>query len=221
VRRLAYPELARPGHLEVLGAAGRHPSGGILRFGGGTALALVYLGHRISVDLDFFVATPEELDDGVRVVLEVLRTLEFTFQPDLSAHHHKSFEVPIGKFRLRIDLFTEPLVGSVRCETLDPERVQVLPLETLFLLKARAAACREGLDRLKDLVDLLAIAGRGLAMPRESLARESGTLDGLIDALGELEELVPGLPLLRIRSPLTREYLLEQRDLLLRSLVST
>jgi hypothetical protein len=111
---------------------------------GDTGLAL-YLGHRFSVDLDFFSADPAALDSAQ---LEILR--KFADGPDFSItyENHSTFiatwkQVGISFFRLQ----AYPIVQT-------PLLVETIPLATLPEIGAMKLAAIIKRGTRKDLVDL-------------------------------------------------------------------
>jgi len=218
---LRFPELARPGHLEVLRAIGRMPGEYPLRFGGGTALSLVYFGHRISVDLGFFTGTRDDYEAGIQVTMNALHDLGYRFAPDFRPHH-ASMVVELEESKLKVDVLLEPSVAGVSCERLPGIGVWVLPLETLAALKIDAAIDRTGLDRLKDLFDLLVMDQANSPGITKRVAANRRIAGQLLQALEELDELVADLPRLRLQGHCAAgpEWLLERKSRLGASLMA-
>ncbi|MFQ5341164.1 MAG: nucleotidyl transferase AbiEii/AbiGii toxin family protein [Anaerolineae bacterium] len=111
---------------------------------GGTGLAL-HLGHRFSVDLDFFSSAPDSVGPDVRAVLR-----ELLDDPTLSITHDKDTTfvatwrgVGISFF----DLHPYPLVQQ-------PLLVEGMPVATVAEIGAMKLAAIIGRGTRKDLVDL-------------------------------------------------------------------
>ena len=159
------PEL-RPWQILVLDAVAASPLGAELTLGGGTALAAVYLHHRVSEDLDFFamreieqhelrpiaraLATKKvQVDqrvEGPRRILELSRNDEAVGHVDLSYYPFDPIDRPTRWHRLRVDSLIDMAVNKVQAIlTRSKPRDHV---DLYFLL-------REGAER--DLGRLLAL----------------------------------------------------------------
>jgi hypothetical protein len=220
--RIQFPEIARRGQLEVLRAIGRMDGAEVLSFGGGTALALVYLGHRISVDLDFFAPDRDAFEDGKHIVVNALRSLNYKFDPEYGATQ-ATFMIDLGDEKLKVDVLLEPDLSARQPPStqLEGTGVWVLALSTLASLKVKAAISRGELDRLKDIVDLLAIEElRGVSVSA-ACPRDPRVAGELLEALEELEDLIRDLPTLRLRGGFAQNpsMLLRRKDAVASSLL--
>ncbi|MGC8781236.1 MAG: nucleotidyl transferase AbiEii/AbiGii toxin family protein [Anaerolineae bacterium] len=129
---------------DALGIAGRLPFIGQFYLAGGTGLAL-HLGHRFSVDLDFFSADPQAVGPDVRDVLR-----QAFDDPTLVITHDRDGTfvanwrgVGISFFRLAL----YPLVGP----TVEVAGVPLASVEEIGAMKLAAVIDR---GTRKDLVDL-------------------------------------------------------------------
>lgn len=115
--------------------------------GGGTALAL-HLGHRKSIDLDWF--TTEKIDDPIRLVARV-RDADITIEEartDKGTVHGK-----IDGVRLSLLEYRYPLLGPVA--RLEGSGVPIAALEDLAAMKLSAIAQR---GTRRDFMDVHALA---------------------------------------------------------------
>lgn len=117
--------------------------------GGGTGLALL-LGHRRSVDLDFFSRTNRLDAEGRRALLSQLRRL-----PGWTLVEAKDGTVHgrVGRVRVSVFWYEQPLVASL----IRQGPIRIASLEDLALMKMGAII---GRGARKDFVDLYVICRR-------------------------------------------------------------
>lgn len=143
---LTFPhwEALTPETRDALRIAGRLPFISEFYLAGGTGLAL-HLGHRFSVDLDFFSADPQAVGPDVRDALRRAfddPTLAITYDRD-GTFVANWRGVGISFFRLAL----YPLVGP----TVEVEGVPLASIEEIGAMKLAAVIDR---GTRKDLVDL-------------------------------------------------------------------
>ena len=130
----------------------RLAAGGVTRdfyLAGGTGLALL-VGHRRSVDLDFFSRTNRLDAEGRRVLLSRLRRLPgwaLTDTRDGTVHGR------VGRVRVSFFWYEEPLVKPL----IRQGAIRIASLEDIGLMKVGAII---GRGSRKDFVDLYAICQR-------------------------------------------------------------
>lgn len=131
----------------ILSVVGAQPFAGRFYLAGGTALAL-QLGHRVSVDLDFFSADDELLDASRQEIITALRPqLTFEIVQSVVGSMLLNVEgVALGFFSYQYPLLNPPLLV---------ERVRLAGLLDIGLMKLDAIASR-GVK--KDFYDLYFIA---------------------------------------------------------------
>lgn len=141
-----HPEILEPRQAEVLAATAEELVGRGFRLGGGTGLALA-MGHRQSIDFDWFTGEPmgdpmrlvrELADGGVALELESL---------DAGTVHATLSGVRVSLLEFRYPLVAEPI-------TWPGQNVVVLSLDDIACMKLSAIAQR---GARKDFVDLYAL----------------------------------------------------------------
>lgn len=137
---------------KILQSIFRVKIGDDLVWGGGTALATIYLDHRLSFDLDFFVKTPlteVEVAQIQHILLEVSNTRVHHFANE----NRWFFNVrPLGEKEIKIEYVYYPFKHLYRPKNIDGVRVESLKDLTankVFALYERAEP--------KDVYDLYSI----------------------------------------------------------------
>ena len=131
---------------------------------GGGALAGYHLGHRETHDLDLFTLSPA-IEDGVRALREAGGELGASWQEVRTAPDFRRVLLSRGDESVIVDLVIE------RSEQVRPDKpihgvVRVDPPEEIF---ANKLCTLLGRAEIRDLVDVRALEGLGLALP-EALA---------------------------------------------------
>lgn len=137
-----YWEMVTPFMRQVLRTVGQSSLCARFYLAGGTALAL-QLGHRRSVDLDFFSATDEVRPDTHREALAVLAP----FQPAIVEQEWGNLLLLLGDLRVGFFGYGYPLLEV----GVEAERVSLASLLDLGLMKLDAVATRA---TRKDFCDL-------------------------------------------------------------------
>ncbi len=142
-----YWERVSPLLRDIIVEVGRHGFTQRFYLAGGTALAL-QLGHRVSVDLDFFSTSDELLDESRQEIVAALRrSLQFdTIQDVVGSLLLNVQETAVGFFSYGYPLLAPPVMV---------ERVALAGLLDIGLMKLDAIASR---GVRKDFYDLYFIA---------------------------------------------------------------
>jgi hypothetical protein len=133
---------------------------------GGGALAGYHLGHRETHDLDLFTLSPV-MEDGLRALRDAARALRASIEEVRSAPEFRRLVLSRGAESVVVDLVVEH-AEQVRPEKPIHGTVRVDPAEEIFANKLCALL---GRSEIRDLVDVRALEGLGLAL---SEALESG-----------------------------------------------
>lgn len=146
---------------DIITSIGQEPSLQNFYLAGGTALAL-QLGHRISVDLDFFSAEDELLDESRQnIIAKLQRHLTFEIVQNVVGSLLLNVGgVAVGFFSYQYPLLTTPLLVS---------QVKLAGLLDIGLMKMDAVASR-GVK--KDFYDLYFIAQQ---LPLDEILEHSQT----------------------------------------------
>jgi predicted nucleotidyltransferase component of viral defense system len=151
---------------------------------GGGALAAFYLGHRETDDLDFFTAI-DALDEGRRVLQDVVDALGATLETITDSPAHKRFIVHRQSESLKIDLVYDAhqLLPKLMAE----DGVRVDSAEEILANKLTTLLSR---SEIRDLVDLRALEATGIsleeALPR-AMQKDGGLTAGqLVRVLSEI-----------------------------------
>lgn len=140
-------ECISPVLREVFLEVGKHAFAQRFYLAGGTALGL-QLGHRLSMDLDFFSST-DELEERSRQ--EIITALEQKFSLDVDEGGLASLHLKVEGEVIGFMGYSYPLIAS----TQELEGVQLAGLLDIGLMKLDAVA---GRGMRKDFIDLYFIA---------------------------------------------------------------
>ncbi len=177
--------------------------------GGGAALAGVYLGHRMTGDIDLFVHDAEDMralvgflpgagaDAGIAVTL--LRDVGHLVRAQLQARDGNSVEV---------DVVHEPVADIAA----PPPPVEGIVIESLTDLRASKLTCILSRSEPRDLVDLYFLDQAGFPPENDleiALRKDSGIDPGV---LAWLLAQFPTRPLPAMLEPLTSDQLESFRD---------
>jgi hypothetical protein len=140
---------------------------------GGAALAGFHLGHRATLDLDFFTLE-DALDPGVHALADAARAIGASGEAVLTSPDFRRFLLRRGEDSVLVDLVRE------RVHQLRPDKpafgtIRVDPPEEIFANKLCALLARA---EIRDLVDLraLELAGCALDAGLDAGARKDGGL---------------------------------------------
>ncbi len=135
---------------------------------GGTALAIFYLNHRVSVDLDF---VPLEGDE-VKLKEMMKGCLTKKGYRTSVASHTNQFVVQFEDTSIKIEIFY-PTAKIKKIETFEVSGVplSVASLDDLLVMKLEAYANRKAARDLFDIVFILKKMDRGFDLVKELLAK--------------------------------------------------
>lgn len=177
--------------LEILPDVAQAADGKLILVGG-TALALVYLHHRISIDLDFVPAKGRDYE-----LKEMLKGAMSSkgYQTQRSAYSNQ-FVVQFEDASIKVEIF-EPEYRIKKVEKYNAEGAElpVASLEDIFEMKKIAYKERHASRDLFDLYHMLKKKGEDFSLLREMLQRfgPPERLEGLNDMLfsaSDYEEFV-------------------------------
>lgn len=177
------------------------------RLGGGAALSGVYLGHRLSRDVDLVFRRSEEVRSLVRDLPEVARAASATIEVVRDAGTFVRATVTTGTGALELDAVYEATAAIEEGPIVDG-----VALESLADLRASKLTCILSRSEPRDLVDLLFLDRAG-HHPEDDLPlalRKDGGIDPGVLAwlLGQF----PLEPLPMMLVALTRDELAVFRD---------
>ncbi len=148
---------------------------------GGTALALFYLTHRVSVDLDFVPLSGDEAK-AKEALKGCLSKKGYRTQ---RARFSNQFVVQSESTSVKVEIFRpEEKVGKVEKRMLGGREILVASLDDLFRMKIKAYSERRKARDLFDVVAILQKTGRSLSIA-EGLVAEHGAPDDT-DELGQM-----------------------------------
>ena len=161
-----HPEVLSAAQHRVLARLGRAASQRGFYLAGGTALAL-RLGHRRSIDFDWFCNSP--LDD----VLRLARTLQDAAPLKVERTERGTLHASVFKVRVSFMEYRYPLLRPTTAWA--AQGVRLASLEDIACMKLSAVAQR---GSRKDFVDLFAL-GRHVPLARalRSFVKKYGTKD--------------------------------------------
>lgn len=157
---------------------------GRLVLAGGTALALFYLQHRVSVDLDFVPVAGEDEIKLKEALRGCLSKKGYTTQ---RARHSNQFIVQSNITSVKVEVFTpDEKVKKIEKRIVDGREILIPSLDDLLRMKLLACSQRNKARDLFDVVAILMKTGQSLS-PAEKLAKEKG-IPGDVE---ELEQMAP------------------------------
>ena len=158
-------------------------AGGRLILVGGTALALFYLQHRVSVDLDFVPVSGDETEHK-QALKGCLSKKGYRTQ---RARFSNQFIVQSEAASIKVEVFTpdEP-VRKTEKRPIGENEILVASLGDLLAMKSGAYARRKKARDLFDVVAILLHTGGKMAMAEE-LARKHG----IPQDVEELSQMAP------------------------------
>lgn len=173
---------------------------------GGIALSGVWLGHRLSRDIDLFVHDPEAHRELVRSLPEVARRSGATASVVRDAGGHVRATLETQDQRLELDIVHESLPDLD-----EPVVVESILVESLLDLRASKLTCILSRSEPRDLVDLMFLdrAGHPPELDLEHALKKDAGLDPSI--LAWLLKDFPVEPLPQMIDPFTTDDLSEFR----------
>ncbi len=158
-------------------------AGGRLILVGGTALALFYLQHRVSVDLDFVPLSGDETK-AKEALRGCLSKKDFRTQ---RARHSNQFVVQSETTSIKIEVFTpEEKIEKTEKHPIGGKEVIVASLDDLLKMKIKAYTERKKERDLFDIIAVLLKRGQNVGLARQLIAKH-----GRPDDLEELGRMVP------------------------------
>ena len=150
---------------------------------GGTALALFYLEHRVSVDLDFVPVSGDDAKEK-EALKGCLSKKGYRTQ---RARFSNQFIVQSESTSVKVEVFTpEEKVRKTEKRILGGRELMVASLDDLLRMKAEAYSNRRKSRDLFDVVAILQKEGRDLSLAEKLIAEH-----GRPDDSGELEQMDP------------------------------
>lgn len=167
---------------DILSEVADCAQGGLILVGG-TALALFYLKHRVSVDLDF---VPLSGDDAK--AKEALKgCLSSKGYRTQRARFSNQFVVQSESTSVKVEIFTpEEKIGKVEKRMIGGRELLVASLGDLLRMKIEAYSGRRKARDLFDVVAILRKTGRNLSLAEGLVAKH-----GVPEDAGELEQMEP------------------------------
>ncbi|MCX6770633.1 MAG: nucleotidyl transferase AbiEii/AbiGii toxin family protein [Candidatus Micrarchaeota archaeon] len=149
---------------------------------GGTALALFYLQHRVSVDLDFVPLSGGDVAAAKQALKGCMSKKGYTTQ---TARWHNQFIVQSETTSIKVEVFTpDEKVGKTEKRVYGSKELLVASLGDLLKMKTLAFSQRGKARDLFDVVAILLKTGKNLSFAEE-LAKKRGIPDDVAD-LGQM-----------------------------------
>lgn len=151
---------------------------------GGTALALFYLQHRVSVDLDFVPLHGEDVAGAKQALKGCMSKRGYTTQ---RARWHNQFIVWSETTSIKLEVFTpEEKVGKTEKRIYGGKEVLVASIDDLLKMKSLAFSQRGKARDLFDVVAILMKTGKSLSFANALVAKR-----GIPEDVAELEQMFP------------------------------
>jgi hypothetical protein len=174
---------------------------------GGAALSGVYLGHRLTGDLDLFVHDREEMRSLAHLLPGIASACGAGIQVQRDTGHLVRARVRTAEADVELDLVHEPVADLE-----PPVVIEGVAVESLADLRANKITCLLSRSEPRDLVDLLFLEREGFPVDadlRLALAKDAGIDPGILAWL--LAEF-PITPLPQMLEQLSTEELRRFRD---------
>jgi len=151
---------------------------------GGTALAVFYLQHRVSVDLDFVPLSGDDVAAAKQALKGCMSTKGYVTQ---RARWHNQFIVQSENTSIKVEVFTpEEKIAKTEKLLAGGKEILVASLDDLLKMKTLAFSQRGKARDLFDVVAILMKTGKSLSFA-EKLAKKRG----IPDDVAELEQMSP------------------------------
>jgi predicted nucleotidyltransferase component of viral defense system len=151
---------------------------------GGTALALFYLQHRVSVDLDFVPLRGQDVAEAKQALKGCMSKKGYTTQ---TARWHNQFVVWSETTSIKVEVFTpDEKISKTERLLMGEKEILVASLDDLLRMKALAFSQR---GKARDLFDVVAILLKTGQSP--SFAKELVKKRGVPEDVAELEQMAP------------------------------
>jgi len=148
---------------------------------GGTALALFYLKHRISVDLDFVPVAGEE----TKLKEELKGCLSKRGYRTISGAHSNQFVVQFEDTSIKVEVFeSDRKIRRIEEHVFGGMKIKVASLDDIFQMKLSAYSERKEARDLFDIFCMLKAKGGSFGMIKKLISRNGApkNIDG-IDAM--------------------------------------
>ena len=151
---------------------------------GGTALALFYLQHRVSVDLDFVPLSGGDVAAAKQALKGCMSKKGYTTQ---TARWHNQFIVQSETTSVKVEVFaSEEKIGKTEKRIYGGKELLVASLDDLLKMKILAFSQRGNARDLFDVVAILRKTGKSMSFADELVKKR-----GIPDDVAELEQMAP------------------------------
>ncbi len=166
--------------LDILGDVAACADGKLILVGG-TALALFYLKHRLSIDLDFIPKTGDE----IKLKNELKGCLTKKGYRTIKGAYLNQFVVQFEDTSIKIEIFSSPYkIKKVELVEFGNDKIPVASINDLFELKKLSYMERKEARDLFDIIAILMHSGKDLSIARKLVAEFGVPIN--IDALSEM-----------------------------------
>ena len=149
---------------------------------GGTALAVFYLQHRVSVDLDFVPLSGDDVAKAKQALKGCMSKKSYITQ---RARWHNQFIVQSERVSIKVEVFTpEEKIEKTEKRTIGDKDILIASLDDLLKMKTLAFSQRGKARDLFDVVAILMKTGKSLSFA-EALVKKRG----IPDDIAELEQM--------------------------------
>jgi predicted nucleotidyltransferase component of viral defense system len=151
---------------------------------GGTALALFYLQHRVSVDLDFVPLSGNDVAEAKQALKGCMSKKGYTTQ---TARWHNQFIVQSENTSIKVEIFTpDEKIAKTEKLLIGEKDILVASLDDLLKMKTLAFSQRGKARDLFDVVAILLKKGQGMSFAVALVKKR-----GIPKDVAELEQMVP------------------------------
>ena len=151
---------------------------------GGTALAIFYLQHRVSVDLDFVPLSGDDVAAAKQALKGCMSKKGYRTQ---AARWHNQFIVQSENTSVKVEVFTpEVKIGRTEKRAYGSKELLVASLDDLMKMKILAFSQRGKARDLFDIVAILLKTGKSLSQAAELVKKR-----GVPEDVAELEQMAP------------------------------
>ena len=166
--------------LDILGDVAACADGKLILVWG-TALALFYLKHRLSIDLDFIPKTGDE----IKLKNELKGCLTKKGYRTIKGAYLNQFVVQFEDTSIKIEIFSSPYkIKKVELVEFGNDKIPVASINDLFELKKLSYMERKEARDLFDIIAILMHSGKDLSIARKLVAEFGVPIN--IDALSEM-----------------------------------
>ena len=149
---------------------------------GGTALAVFYLQHRVSVDLDFVPLLDADVAEAKQALKGCMSKKGYVTQ---RARWHNQFIVQSEDTSIKVEVFTtEEKIAKTEKRVYGGKEILVASLDDVLKMKAKAYSERKKARDIFDVVAILLKTGQSMSFADE-LVKKHG-LPGDAEELGQM-----------------------------------